>query len=1159
MGVGLKFSWIGCLGGALLVSTAVAGYAQTSMSMAGPQRLQNDSRPVVRSEPTVTVMLANVTIGDALSIVAQRAGLHVMYSSSKTALNTRKSVRLDHTPISKALKEVLSGTGYIAVISDDRTVLIRDAKADEHADQEGTVVGRVIDSASGKAISGAAVAIRGTKLSVLTNGRGEFTLRNVPVGAHVLTVRRFGYKAVSRDITVQEQGNTTVRIELTVVATVLSKVVTTGAGEREKLEVGNSIATINADSIMQVTPVATVSDLLENRVPGLQSISGTGAVGAPTRMRIRGISSIESNNSPIVIVDGVRISTASATDVNNTIYAGVTGGIGSPKQAANDLSSRIDDIDPNSIASIEVMKGPAASTLYGSDAANGVIIIKTKHGHVGSPRWNLYYDHDALVQPTNYDYPIEAVGYPLRGGAALHIPCSLADLHAGRCVPIPGETIGFNMLEDPRFTPQARGHNQSIGGNVSGGVSAVQYYLGGTYLDQLGTAKLPNVNANWIVNARDGQKLSEDILRPNARTNATANGRLSGGLGGNSDFSLGATFISQYQRVGSDGLSSLLGGGADVPRAPTDTSPLQGFDGWYATRSQKIKHTTANAQINWRPQWGGGQLFSMNGTYGWDLAHTNDTYFAPRGSCEPLCSGPTDKGVLGYIDTGRESDFTQTLNIGSVLSVPLLPWLYSQTRFGGNYVGNETDNLYGYNTDLLPGVGIYGAGGNPRIEELGDFRGTLGWYLEQNVTLHQTLYLTVGLRKDAGSALGKTVTPVYPKWNGSWVLSQEPFFPKGWSNAVSMLRLRFAYGRAGVMPSSTARIRSYELQTGYTTDDGASNGYYAEIGDPGNLEVRPERSAEVEGGFDLELFASRLTFGFTMYDKSTKDAIQSNSIAPSLGVNGTLMLNVGDVDNRGTELEGTLRILDRDAISYSIDANVATSTNKLVRLAPGSTIPVGCSSAGCSGNASLIAPGYPLFGRWAYPLLGWKDVDGNGFIDPAEVRVNDSLAYVGPSTPTRTMYIGHTLGFFRNRLTVRANFAYSGGMTQFNQARKNSASYLAVINGPDALSLKDQACLVVANREYTNERATDWCYMETIKVWRLQDMSISFVVPPSFSRMMRAQSMMLTFSGTNLHVWSNYHGIDPNINTMPVTGNETVAGAAFPTPRTYGFRVQLTY
>ncbi|HEX6535313.1 MAG TPA: TonB-dependent receptor plug domain-containing protein [Gemmatimonadaceae bacterium] len=1104
--------------------------------------------PVLRS--VMKLDLHDVPLRDALREFARQTGGHLMYDESVASRPVRVTLRADQITLGAALRRALAGTDVRMFVSESGELVVLKRVRGGALQDSATVHGRVVDSATSTPISRATVEVDGTKWRLIAGEDGMFLFRNLPAGKHVISAHRIGYRPTRVTVTLTAGRDTTIRLGLAKVANMLEEVVTTGAGERQKLEVGNSIATVDVDSVMSVTPAATVSELLANRLPGLLASPQSGAVGAPMRLRIRGLSSIESDNAPIIIVDGIRLSNDVKTEESNSMYAGVVGGSGS-----NNLSSRLDDIDPNTIASIEVMKGPAASTLYGSEAANGVIIIKTKQGHDGPTRWSVYADRRVLTSVKDYEYPVLQVGWPLAGGSYPTPNCSLQGLTNGSCIPVDGQFMGFNMLDDPRFTPQANGYTQSFGANVSGGNRGLQFFLGGTYLDQLGTARLPRVNENYIESAR-GQQLPEEIVRPNARTNASASARITGSFFGNSHFSLGTSFISQSQRVGNDGMGGLV---SEV-RYPSDTSPvLSGWGNWYGQRTESLKHVIGNAAINWQPHWWGGDVFSGNLTYGWDFSLNDDQYYAARGSCKPLCNGTQDQGLLGYINGGRRSNLDQTFTLGGAVSLPVTRWLGTQTRFGGNYVKTNMYSLYGSASDLGVGRKFYTARKNKFVSDIGDERVTAGWYLEEQLNMrHDRLFFTVGLRQDAGSSLGETVKPIYAKYNASWVLSEEPFFP--FKDHVSLFRIRFATGNAGVMPSSTARLRTYAMQGNFVLDDGSPTGDFAELGSPGNPELRPEHSREYEGGFELELFQQRLSFDATWYRKYTWDAIDRGPVAGSLGpaVVRPLLNNVGDVLNKGFELGATVRVLDRDPVTYSITGNLTSRSNRLVRIAPGMVTFLSLSASGdiYTGNDSRIVEGYPLFGRWSYPILGWADTDGDGLISPAEVRVGDSLTYVGPTEPKYTAYVSHHLGFLRNRLTVDANFSYSNGMTQFNQARKGMLQNLSV--GQGLSSLEQQACVAAAEQSWP-KHSTDWCFMETVKVLRLQDLSIGYTLPQRFATMVGARSAAVRLTASNLTHWSNYHGMDPGINTTPVDGNAMVAGAAFPAPKQYGIRVQLQF
>jgi TonB-dependent SusC/RagA subfamily outer membrane receptor len=1106
----------------------------------------------------ISLDLQDASFEDALREVSRQIGGRLMYDEAARSVDRRLTLRQDGIAVGEALKQMLAGTDLEAIAPAGASLILlkRVAPPAVVQDTTGTIRGRVVEVGSGGPVAHVLVSGSGREAGrqTTTDANGRFLLRGMSAGRNELTFRRLGYENLRLTLQLGSGQDTTIVVELPVAAIPLMGIVTTGTGERRRLEVGNSTVTMNADSIMAVTPVSTVSQLIANRIPGLLATTNSGAVGSPTRLRMRGMSSIESNNEPIIVVDGVRLANSVSTSLTNTLYAGVHGG--SQQAGANNLSMRLDDIDPNSIESIEILKGPAASTMYGAEAANGVIIIKTKRGHAGPARWSIYTDYKQLAQVKDYEYPVQQIGYPLSGGAALIPSCRIADQYLGNCIPEEGNVRGFNMLQDPRFTPQGRGYTRSTGANVSGGAQELQYYIGGTFLDQLGTTKMPEVNRVWIENGRGGQPIKEELLRPNARSNASMNARITGQVGRTADFALGTNFISQQQRVGSDGSSGLLA----QPRLPSDTTPvIEGWQTWYGSRKQDVKHIIGNASGNWRPNWRNNALALTVG-YGWDFALKDDEYYAPRGSCDPLCQGTSDQGILGYVNSGRRSDHTQSFNVGSSFILPVSSWLTTTTRAGFNFNKTKWSDLYGQSVNLRVGVKHFAPSGTQRITELGDTRATAGWYLEEQVNLRDDrLFVTGGLRQDAGSSIGETVKPIYPKLNTSWLVSEEPFFP--FSNQVSLFRARFAMGSAGIMPSTTARNRTYAMASNFVLDDGSPTGFFAELGSPGNPDLKAEHSREWESGFDMELLDRRLAFDFTYYRKFTRDAIHRGPVAGSVGpsVVRALLSNLGDVQNQGFELGSSLRLVDTDALTYSITGNLTSRQNRLVRLADGVVTFQSMSASGdlYTGNEARLMEGYPLFGRWAYPILGWADRDGNGVIDPLEVIVGDSMVYVGPSEPRYTGYIGNQMGVLNNRVTIAANFAYSTGMTQFNQARKNMSQY-APVGQALASDLRDQACVVAAFAQ-GHRRSTDWCFMETFTLLRFQDFSVGYNLPGSTARLIGASSGSLRFSANNLKLWSNYKGGDPMVSTSPVTGNAVLAGPAFPAPREYGMRLQLFF
>jgi TonB-dependent SusC/RagA subfamily outer membrane receptor len=216
---------------------------------------------------------------------------------------------------------------------------------------------------------------------------------------------------MNRRITIVSDAPTRIRLPMTAIPNVLSGVVTTATGTQRKLEVGNDITTLNVDSIQQIAPIASVTDLLESRVPGLTVLRSSGAPGDPARLRLRGPKSITGSNDPIVVVDGIRMyaaqsdqRTANLARATQTTNGSLIIGNRVPPYAA---PSPLDQIDPNSIETIEVLKGPSASSLYGSDAANGVIVVTTKRGRAGPTRWQATIGQGVSYLPG--EYPVQTI------------------------------------------------------------------------------------------------------------------------------------------------------------------------------------------------------------------------------------------------------------------------------------------------------------------------------------------------------------------------------------------------------------------------------------------------------------------------------------------------------------------------------------------------------------------------------------------------------------------------------------------------------------------------------------------------------------------------------------------------------------------------------
>src|SRR5262245_6374791 len=264
-----------------------------------------------------------------------------------------------------------------------------------HAQATGTITGRVTDRSTQQPIADAQVLIVGSTRGARTSDAGQYRLTTVPAGEVRVRVIRLGYEAETRTLTVSGNQTVTADFALGVTATRLDQVVVSATGESElRRESGNNVATINTDSIPK-TLVNGVNDLLSSRAANVVVTQTSGTTGGGSRIRIRGSNSLSLSNEPLIIIDGVR----AISDVS-----------GSTIDIGGQNPSRLDDLNPEDIDDIEIIKGPAAAALYGTAAANGVVQITTKRGRAGKTKWTTYADGGSVRDVTSFPANYERIG-----------------------------------------------------------------------------------------------------------------------------------------------------------------------------------------------------------------------------------------------------------------------------------------------------------------------------------------------------------------------------------------------------------------------------------------------------------------------------------------------------------------------------------------------------------------------------------------------------------------------------------------------------------------------------------------------------------------------------------------------------------------------------
>ena len=328
---------------------------------------------------------------------------------------------------------------------------------------QGTVSGQITDKSNQQPIAGAAVLVVGTSLQARTGREGRYSITNVAPGQYRVQVRFIGYATATQAVTVTAGQPATLDVGLTAAAVPLDVVVVSATGEeQQKRELGNNVGTIDAAKISQLAAPTNTADLLNSRVPGVEVMQSGGTTGSGSRIRIRGATSLSLRNEPIIVVDGIRIdNTPQAGNLEN-----FTGG---------QAPSRLNDLNPEDFESVEVVKGPSAAVLYGTDAANGVIQIRTKQGRPGPTKWTAYAEggsrNDMGDWPANY-FSRQASG----------ASCRLSSQARGVCTIVGVDS--FNPLV--QNSPFRTGARQEYGVSAEGGNEATTFYVSGGFQRERG-------------------------------------------------------------------------------------------------------------------------------------------------------------------------------------------------------------------------------------------------------------------------------------------------------------------------------------------------------------------------------------------------------------------------------------------------------------------------------------------------------------------------------------------------------------------------------------------------------------------------------------------------------------------------------------------------
>ncbi|MCY4399115.1 MAG: TonB-dependent receptor [Gemmatimonadetes bacterium] len=965
--------------------------------------------------------------------------------------------------------------------------------------QEGTVTGTVTDAASQRPVGSVQVFLVGTGLGTLSRDNGRFVILNVPAGDYTLRAERIGYTAMEAQVTIAG-GTVQQDFAIDAQALGLDEIVVTGtAGAARRREIGNTVSLLDVGQDV-VAPPNNVDALLQARVPGMSVTQSSASVGGGAMIRLRGNVSMTQSNQPLIYIDGVRVrSQGFAKNVPPVGYSG---------RSNNDVSSPLNSVNPQDIERVEVIKGAAATTLYGTEASAGVIQIFTKRGSVGEATWtgqttqgvarNLTFGPDPALRPPS-ENPTS-----LSGGRSdfLFINPWLRG-HKPKCgdaIVVDGQPCDSGLFSD------VGAHQQDYALSVGGGAENVRYFVSGSYEHDDGVLandqeKKVILRGNFSFNPMDDLQLQWNTSYTNDQLAHTAAGNNAHGMTLN-------TFRRDRNYLNDESFNAI--------------NPF--LDQEITTQ---IDHLITGLTATYSPMANFSNRFSV----GYDLAQQDNRNLRPFGFI---------RAPSGILATSRYEFNTLTVDYVGSLDLELPAGIRSALSFGGQSVTTRSEQTTAYG-DNFPGPG------DPDVDNAGNTLGfedrtrivNAGLFVQNVFDFSNKYFVTVGLRVDGNSAFGADFgLQSYPKISGSYVISDEDFWNEGWGS----MKLRAAWGQAGRAPGAFDAVRTFAA-AGW-------GGVPAFLpSNVGNAEIGPETTSELEMGFEASMLDDRLGLDFTYFAQTTSDALFSVRQVPSLGFTSSQLANVGELVNNGFELGLNYSIVRNDTWSWDVNANLAFNDSEI-------------TSLGDVPSFSIGGFGWVIEGEPAPVIRADCVTNKEDRADP--IIEQDCL--IGPNQAPKIAGFGTTFGLpFGILVTARGE--YQGGAYMLNgpqaAATRRSVRWAGCFEAYNTWETQGYAALTAEERARCDVKhyQSDFA-IQPADFFKIRELSAQAPLPDAWAARLGASRATVTFSGRNFFRW-----VDPLMRTMdPEVGgnvgfNTRVRSMSehVPPPAFYTFALQLVF
>jgi TonB-linked SusC/RagA family outer membrane protein len=967
--------------------------------------------------------------------------------------------------------------------------------ASANASAQRRVTGRVIGS-SGEPITSASVSVQGTTLGTYTAEDGRFTLANVPGGAQVLVVRRLGYRRVNQPITTIQE---TVEIRLEKDVLELERQVVTGTTTSiSSANSANSIAQVSAEQLSRA-PAPTVENALQGKIAGAVISTNSGAPGGGAQIQLRGVTSINANSSPLYVVDGVLLSNAEiSTGLNGISNAGTRGAITSSQDQP---PNRISDLNPADIESIEVLKGASAGAIYGSVAANGVIVIRTKRGATGAP-------------VINASQRVGQFSLSHKMGSRCFGSAQEAEDWAGDGAAWTAATVKCHDFEQEFYSGNSPSY-ESVA-SIRGGTSATTYYIGG--LAKRDNAIQPgSYYQKQSLTANVGQLIGSKVnIRAN---NEFVHSLTDRGISGNDNddiVSPGDIFSSTPSYFD---LKTKTDGRYPVnPYLSSGSNPFQNSE--VVRNPEDVYRYIGSVNTTWAAYASTRQTFDVTFIAGLDAFSLNSKLFSP-----PSAYFEGNDGLPGTISTNKTQSVFANLNLSGAHKY-ITDMGTATTSFGLRQQRRQSDIIQNLAKNLPAGVSDVNFGVQQSVGESQFLVKDFAYYAQEEVlAFGERLLLTGAVNMERSSVNGDDKKfYAYPKAAASYRITTLPSF-------ANDLKFRVAWGKAGNQPGFGVKYTTLPYST-YSGQAGARVSLTV-----GADDIKPETTTELEGGFDATLFSGRLATDFTLFRKVVDDLILQANVAPTTGFSSKFA-NAGQLTNKGAEIGVSATPIQTKNISWLSRTTFAKVSGTITRL-----------------DVAPFNPGSFFSTRYGAPYLQ------QGLSVTTVQAVNDCKVKQASCTADNRILQNFesapdfTMGF-SNEVNVGPVRLY--GLVDW---RKGGLAVNLTDNYFDASGTgPDTAVMNKRNADFASGKAV---YLQPAGFVKLREITLGYTLPAAITQnvlLNHAKDLRLELSGRNLKTWTKYDGYDPEVSNF---GNQNVGRfqdvTPYPPSRSYWLSLNATF